>query len=114
MRKNKFLLCLVLIGVLCFGAITAYAVGVDGDYQGGSSDTSQSSSGSNLYPSPYFDGIRVSFVKGDGTTVASKTYIDDSQYNSNSSLVVKTTNNCSYPAISNGKCSVSWNGEVGS
>lgn len=110
MRKNKFLLCLVLIGVLCFCAITAYAVGVDDDYVGGSSDTSQSSSGTNLYPSPYFDGIRVSFVKGDGTTVASKTYIDDSQYNSNSSLVVKTTNNCSYPAISNGKCSVSWNG----
>lgn len=110
MRKNKFLLCLVLIGVLCFCAITAYAVGVDDDYVGGSTDTSQSSSGTNLYPSPYFDGIRVSFVKGDGTTVASKTYIDDSQYNSNSSLVVKTTNNCSYPAISNGKCSVSWNG----
>ena len=110
MRKNKFLLCLVLIGVLCFCAITAYAVGVDDDYVGGSTDTSQSSGGANLYPSPYFDGIRVSFVKGDGTTVASKTYIDDSQYNSNSSLVVKTTNNCSYPAISNGKCSVSWNG----
>lgn len=113
MRKNKFLLCLVLIGILCFGAITAYAVNTDGDYQGGSLNTAQSGSGSTLYPSPYFDGIRVSFVKSDGTRVASRDFIDDAQYNSNVNTVVKTASTiCSRPSYSNGKCSLSWNGGV--
>ena len=110
MRKNKLLLCLSIIMIVFFGVITVYAIDPDGDYQGGALDTSESGSGTTLYPYPYFDGIRISFVKANGEQIVSRNYIDDVQYNNNFNTVVKTISRaCSHPSYSNGYCPFSWN-----
>lgn len=107
-RKNKFLLCIVIIGILCFSVITAYAISVNGDYQGGSISSGSSSGGANLYVSPYVDAIRVSLVKSDGTNIGSMDFVDNTQYSNNTGTQVKATNRCSRAGYANGKCSLSW------
>ena len=107
-RKNKFLLCIVIIGILCFGVITAYAISVNGDYQGGSIGSGSSSRGENLYVYPYVDAIRVSLVKSDGTNIGSMDFVDNTQYSNNTGTQVKATNRCSRAGYANGKCSLSW------
>ena len=110
MRKNKFLLCLSIIIIVFFGVITVYAVSTTGDYQGGALDTSESGGGKTHYPYPYFDGIRISFVKSNGEEIVSRNYVDDAQYKNNFNTVVKTiSRTCSHPSYSNGYCPFSWN-----
>ena len=116
MRKNKLLLCLSIIIIVFFGVITVYA-DLDGDYQGGGLDTSESGSGTTFYPyyyydgkQLYFDGIRISFVKANGETIVSRNYMGDVQYYNNLNTEVRTiTRACSHPSYSNGHCPFNWN-----
>ena len=114
MKRKKLFLCLSLIIVISLSiVITVYAVSdVGADGGGGSLGSSLGGGGTTKHPPPYFDGVRVSFVRGDGTDIVSQDFIRNEQYENNKNAQVKTTSGCSRPAYSNGKCSLSWNGGV--
>ncbi len=112
--KKKSILLILLTVIIALGVVaTAYAIGVSGDYNGGSIDNSTEASGGSqtYYPPPYIDGIRISIVRADGTNVSSKDFLIDNHFESNKNTkVYATKNQCSKASYVNGKCNLSWNG----
>lgn len=104
MKKIIFTVLLIFVSL----TVTVYAISTSGDVQGGSIDNNGVGRGATKHPSPYFDGIRVSIVKSDGTDVASRTYIQDDQYKNNSNVQLRATNICSRPAYANKKCTLNF------
>lgn len=90
--------------------INVYAVaGVGGDYQGGSGSTMGGVSGNTNYPSPQVAGVRISFVRADGTNLASKDYILQEDLNViRGWTVAATSQRCSRASYTSGKCQYSW------
>ena len=120
MKKVKMVFCLWLVLTLLISGnyiVRAIGVGEENEGQTGNNDY-QTSSGANMHPLPYVDGIRISFIKADGTHLGSTDFILDSNYNSivssssgynyNKNDIHFSTRQCSRASYGNGKCTLSW------
>lgn len=98
-----------IIFLIIFPLNVLAVAGVGGDYGGGSGSTMVGVSGSTNYPSPQVAGVRISFVKSDGTSLASKDYILQEDLNViRGWTVAATSQRCSRASYTSGKCQYSW------
>ena len=109
MKNIKFIICLVMMLIIVSPTYVKAVAGVGGDYQGGSGSTMVGVSGSTNYPSPQVAGVRISFIKADGTHLASKDYILSEDLNAiRGWTVAATSQRCSRASYTSGKCQYSW------
>ncbi len=124
MKLHKKLLSFILIFVflvstitIAEGTTTGEGGTVEGDYEGDQGDTNFGEGGkNNSYPDPSVSGIRVSFVRADGTNLASHDYVFDDHYDSvttgtyqnNYKKVKIATKKCNKAALVSGKCILTW------
>ena len=109
MKNIKMILFLVAFLVVSLPLNVHAVAGVGGDYQGGSGSNMGGVSGNTNYPSPQVAGVRISFIKADGTSLASKDYILQEDLNViRGWTVAATSQRCSRASYTSGKCQYSW------
>lgn len=115
MGKKKIILFTTLFIVAFVSLITlssVYAVDTGVDAGGGSNaDFDDNSGASTVWPTPYVGGMRVSFVRADGTHLASRDYVIDEDYDRITKWswnVRSASKKCSRASYAAGKCSLSW------
>lgn len=109
MKNIKMILFLVAFLVISLPLNVHAVAGVGGDYQGGSGSNMGGVSGNTNYPSPQVAGVRISFIKADGTSLASKDYILQEDLNViRGWTVAATSQRCSRASYTSGKCQYSW------
>ena len=98
----------IFVLLACMSTIFAYSGGQEGE--GSAGGDSEQTSGSTAQPYPYLAGVRISFVRADGTNLASKDYILDEHFNyvASKNWSIHVTNQmCSRIGYTGGTCSYS-------